>query len=218
MPPPHTQHITLLRFPLWCHASSHLICIHLCPICLFWLLSQVRRHLVSLFLIHCCLLPNFIVFSLTSLCFLPSDFRLSFVRLLLQIRQYSQGVAEASRLLISLINSVPLSRPLMCACGGNILLSLFWICLSSVTLKCSPSASFGKRCSLGILIHLFDLLMPSLLLLFMVYSNTQAVSFMALSGSPRVCVWACMLECDCVYNCQELSASKFIMPCVRREH
>lgn len=69
------------------------------------------------------LISSFFPFSLFPcllLVFFPPP--ASFVRLLLRISQYSQGVTEASEAFIFIINSVPHSAPVTCVCERNILL------------------------------------------------------------------------------------------------
>lgn len=126
--------ISRLHCLLWCHASLHLICIHSCAICLFWLLSGLQEYCVLGF---SSLLPHCIIFPLSL--FLP---------LLLVFPLLCEIVIAGSSIFtrcgqgpesFNLPNKLSASfSPIMCVYERNILFSLFWICVSSVTLKRFP--------------------------------------------------------------------------------
>ena len=106
--------INLTLLILWClRLSISLSCVAFSDVMLLCISSaSIHVPFVSLDSFHRfagILCPSIIFFfsSLPHFIIFPLSLFLSYVRLLLSIRRYPQGVAEASRAFISLINSLP---------------------------------------------------------------------------------------------------------------
>lgn len=155
------------RLP-WCHASCHASHLHpfmshLSP------LTPLSGLQTSCVLGFSSLLPHCIIFphssSLFFVCFL------SILWLLLQIRQYSQGMAAASGALISLINSLLCSLPLH-VFVRPICCFLYFYSYIHQQIKMLPRALLGNHFSLSMLIRsMLNFYTPGQHLLFMVFFN-----------------------------------------------
>ena len=177
------------------------------PFVSFWLLSQVCGHLVSLNFSS--LLPHFIIFSLSSLS--SSCVSSPFVRLLLQIRQYSQRAAEASRA-FNLPNKLTASFSTVTQEEHIVLyfffFGWFWICVSGVTLKRFPGLYL--EAAVHLTYWFISWIFTHRVCRFCLEHILTCRQF-PLWLVPSVALCVCVR--DCVHNCQELSALKFIMLC-----
>lgn len=135
---------------------------------------------------------------ITSLHHISSPFFVRFLSilwLLLQIRQYSQGVAAASGALISLINSLLRSVPLRVFVRPLCHFLYFYLYMHQQShIKTLPQALLGNHCSLSMLIHELNFYTPGQHLLFIVFFLTcRQFPLWLGQAALGLCVWACRL-------------------------